>query len=79
MAYQIINAFEAKTHLSNLLAQVKNGQGFMITKHNQPVALLIPYNKHPKQPVLETIAALKKSRIPLDKLTIQELKEEGRK
>lgn len=79
MSYQIINAFEAKTHLSSLLGQVKNGKAFMITKHNQPVALLIPYSEQPKRPILETIAQLKKDRVSLGKITIQELREEGRK
>jgi prevent-host-death family protein len=79
MSYQVINAFKAKTHLSNLLAQVKTGKSFMITKHNQPIALLTPYNERPRQPILETIAQLKKGRVALGKLTIQALKEEGRK
>ena len=79
MAYQTINAFEAKTHLSKLLSQVIEGKGFLITKHNHPVALLLPYNMHPKQPILETISQLKKLRIPLHDITIKELKEEGRR
>ncbi|MFO1258857.1 MAG: type II toxin-antitoxin system prevent-host-death family antitoxin [Gammaproteobacteria bacterium] len=79
MSYQIINAFEAKTHLSSLLAQVKNGKAFMITKHNHPVALLVPCNHPPKQPISETIAQLKKDRLSLGDFTVQELKEAGRK
>ena len=51
----------------------------MITKHNHPVALLIPYGEQPKPPIAETIARLKEERLPLGALTVQDLKEEGRK
>ncbi len=37
-----ISSFNAKTHFSNLLSQVQNGSEFIITKHNQIVAKLIP-------------------------------------
>jgi prevent-host-death family protein len=33
---------EAKTHLSALLVEVENGQEFIITRGNQPVARLVP-------------------------------------
>lgn len=37
-----IGAFEAKTKLSELLERVSKGESFMITKHGQPVAKLVP-------------------------------------
>ena len=37
-----IGAFHAKTHLSELLEKVRQGQSFFITKHGHPVAELRP-------------------------------------
>ena len=37
-----IGAFEAKTHLPRLLKRVQAGERFVITRHNRPVAELIP-------------------------------------
>ncbi|HVH72360.1 MAG TPA: type II toxin-antitoxin system prevent-host-death family antitoxin, partial [Candidatus Dormibacteraeota bacterium] len=37
-----IGAFDAKTHLSELLDQVYNGTVYLITKHGRPVAELRP-------------------------------------
>ncbi len=40
-----IGAFEAKTHLSELLARVEAGEQVTITKHGRPVARLVPINE----------------------------------
>ncbi len=37
-----VGAFEAKNRLSELLDRVRRGQEFVITKHDEPVARLIP-------------------------------------
>lgn len=39
---QTIGTYEAKTHLADLLRQVRAGQGFTITQRGDPVADLIP-------------------------------------
>ena len=39
---QTIGAYDAKTHLSRILEQVEAGEAFTITKHERPVARLIP-------------------------------------
>ncbi len=39
---KMVGAFEAKTHLSQLLDQVANGESITITRHGEPVAQLIP-------------------------------------
>ena len=36
-----VGAFEAKTHLSNLLERVAEGEEVIITKHGKPVARLV--------------------------------------
>jgi len=38
----VAGAFEAKTHLSALLARVEAGETITITKHGRPVARLVP-------------------------------------
>ncbi|GHV22950.1 hypothetical protein FACS189494_10450 [Spirochaetia bacterium] len=43
-----IGTFEAKTHFSGLIENVKNGQDFVITHRGQPVAKIIPYNRQEK-------------------------------
>ncbi len=37
-----IGAYEAKTHLPRLLKEVGEGETFVITKHDAPVAILGP-------------------------------------
>ena len=37
-----VGAFEAKTHLSEMLEQVARGESFVITKRGKPVASLSP-------------------------------------
>jgi len=37
-----VGAFEAKTHLSDLLDGVERGERFTITRHGKPVAKLMP-------------------------------------
>jgi prevent-host-death family protein len=42
MATQSIGLFEAKTHLSELVARAEQGEEVVITRHNKPVAKLVP-------------------------------------
>ena len=37
-----IGLFEAKTHLSELVARAEAGEEVIITRHNKPVAKLVP-------------------------------------
>lgn len=43
----MIGAFEAKTHLSELLQRVEAGQEITISKHGRPVARLVPFDEPP--------------------------------
>ena len=38
-----IGLFDAKTHLSELVARAERGEEVVITRHNKPVAKLVPY------------------------------------
>jgi prevent-host-death family protein len=77
-------AFEAKTHFSEILNEVINGEKFIITKHGIEVAMIIPFQKEEPSidPVKDSIRSIKKSRkgVTLGKnLSIKQMIEEGRK
>jgi prevent-host-death family protein len=42
MTAQTIGLFEAKAHLSELVARAEQGAEVIITRHNRPVARLVP-------------------------------------
>ena len=78
----VVGAYEAKTHLSELLEKVEAGEEFTITKHGSPVAKLVPVRK--KASVEERAAAIKRiqvlgSRLSLGGLKIRKLIAEGRR
>lgn len=41
-SYDSIGAFQAKTHLAELLRQTENGKSFVIHRRGKPVARLVP-------------------------------------
>jgi prevent-host-death family protein len=53
-----VGAFEAKTHLSKLLHEVKHGKSFTITIRGEPVAELIPVVKTNANETQEAILAM---------------------
>ena len=40
-----IGLFDAKTHLSELVARAERGEEVVITRHNKPVAKLVPVRR----------------------------------
>lgn len=40
-----VGLFEAKTHLSELIARAERGEEVVITRHNKPVAKLVPVSE----------------------------------
>lgn len=40
-----VGLFEAKTHLSELIARAERGEEVVITRHNKPVAKLVPISE----------------------------------
>ena len=77
-----VGAFEAKTHLSELLDLAAMGERFTITKRGKPVAMIVPLEEEPRMTPAEAVAALKeiRSRVTLgDDLTVKDLIEEGRR
>ncbi len=76
-----IGAYETKTHLADLLRQVRSGQGFTITQRGEPVADLLPAGTSVRR--AGQSAALKMQRFMADAQTsaacdIKALIEEGR-
>ena len=77
-----IGAFEAKTHLSELLDLAAMGERFTITKRGKPVAMLVPLEEESRMTVEEAMAVMSeiRSRVTLgDDLTVRDLIEEGRR
>lgn len=57
-----VGAYEAKTHLSDLLARVARGERVTITKHGVPVAVLQPPDPVRATDVKQVIADLRRFR-----------------
>jgi prevent-host-death family protein len=78
----VVGAYEAKTHLSELLEKVEAGEEITITKHGSPVAKLVPVKR--KSTVEERAAAIARIRklgagLRLGGLKIKDLIAQGRK
>lgn len=77
-----VGAYEAKTHLSELLEKVEAGEEIVITKHGAPVAKLVPVKKEAS--VGERSAAIERiqklgARLSLNGLKVKDLVTEGRR
>ena len=77
-----VGAYEAKTHLSELLQKVEAGEEITITKHGAPVARLVPMKKEASRE--ERLAAIQRIRklaggLSLGELKIKDLIREGRR
>ena len=53
-----IGLFEAKTHLSELIARAERGEEVVITRHNKPVARLVPMGRAPGEDLQRQCSAL---------------------
>ena len=77
-----VGAYEAKTHLSELLEKVEAGEEITITKHGAPVAKLVPVKKEVRPE--ERVAAIDRiqklaSGLSLGELNVKDLIREGRR
>ena len=77
-----VGAFEAKTHLSDLLDRVRQGEKITITRHGVPAAMLVPVeetaSKLTHREILAGMRALRK-RIKPDSMSVREMVNEGRR
>lgn len=81
-----ITAFEAKTRFGELLERVARGEEVVITKHDKPVARIIPEGRPSLEKVREAIEGLRQLRerialrsAPLTDEEIVALIKEGRR
>ena len=78
---QIIGAFEAKTHLSQLLERVARGERFTITRYGVPVAMLGPVAVPERQAARDVIEKVRifQAAHSLGGIGLRRLIEEGRR
>ncbi len=57
-----ISAFEAKTHFGKLLARVAMGEEVVITRHDRPVARIVPEGVQRLDSVRRSVAGLRELR-----------------
>jgi len=81
-----VGAFEAKTKFSELLEHVSQGAEITITKHERPVARLVPFEKPSRVELVNLFAQMDEFRAKhplnpkgLEKLSYRDLIEGGRK
>jgi prevent-host-death family protein len=82
----IVGAFEAKTKFSELLERVSQGVEVTITRHEKPVAKLVPFEQPSRVELADLFRQMDEFRAkhPLNpkglaKVSYRELIEEGRK
>jgi prevent-host-death family protein len=56
---ETVGLFEAKTHLSELIARAERGEEVIITRHNKPVAKLVPIREVSPELVQQRLEAIK--------------------
>ncbi|WP_037231560.1 type II toxin-antitoxin system Phd/YefM family antitoxin [Rickettsia monacensis] len=79
LVYLLYYLCETKTHFSNLIQRVQDGEQITICKHNTPVAKIIPITQKPKMDnIVEKFAEFSKGKT-LAPYTIKELRDEGRR
>jgi prevent-host-death family protein len=77
-----VGAFEAKTHLSELLERVRRGERITITRHGIPAAMLVPVAPEERKPLhAEIVEGMRRlrSRMKRGKVNVRELVNEGRR
>jgi prevent-host-death family protein len=77
-----VGAYQAKTHLSELLEKVEAGEEITITKHGAPVAKLVPVKKEVRPE--ERVAAIDRIQklatgLSLGGLKVKDLIRQGRR
>ena len=84
---ETVSAFEAKTHMGRILDRVANGEEIVITRHDKPIARIVPEARGSIEAVQEAVAGLRalRARIarrkgarPLDDAEIESAINEGR-
>jgi prevent-host-death family protein len=74
-----IGTFEAKTHFSEIIEDVQNGNDYVITKRGKPVAKIIPFvqDVHSRKDIVNQLFSFQE--ISNEKFDIQDAIKQGRK
>ncbi len=79
----LVGAFHAKTHFSQLLERVAKGEEITITRHDQPVARLVPADRPSREHVAAIFRRMDALRQSLpkskDKTSLKDLINRGRR
>jgi prevent-host-death family protein len=59
MSDSTVGAYEAKTHLAQLLDRVAEGERIVITRHGKPAAVLAPVDGEERADPFDAVAALR--------------------
>jgi prevent-host-death family protein len=85
-ATSTIGAFEAKTKFSELLERVRKGEEITITRHEKPIARLVPIQNSSIRDIEEAFLKMDnilrrnmRNSASQEKLTFRQLIEEGRR
>jgi prevent-host-death family protein len=82
-ARALVGAFHAKTHFSQLLERVAKGEEITITKHDRPVARLVPAERPSRERVAAIFRQMDALRQSLpkskDKTSLKDLISHGRR
>lgn len=54
-----MSAFDAKTRFGELLGRVARGEEIVITRHDKPVARIVPEGRHRSSQVRDAVASLR--------------------
>lgn len=75
-----VGAYQAKTHLAELLNRVSQGETITITRRGEPIAELAPINQNRSDPhsIAEEIRSLRQG-VRLEGLSLREMIQEGRR
>jgi prevent-host-death family protein len=74
-----VGAFEAKTHLSELLSAVEAGETVTITRRGKPVAQIVPITPDRSVAMKQLVALRDRVREPLTREDILSARDEGRR
>lgn len=78
---ETVGAYEAKTHLPQLLERVSKGERITISRHGVPIAVLQPYDARKTTDMNAAIAEMQQFREGkrLEDLSIRDMIDEGRR
>ena len=77
-----VQASDAKARLSELLDEVERGETIVITRHNKPIARLVPESENRQREIAAARAAIEAIRSKNKPVTREEIlawRDEGRK